>query len=229
MEYQRVGFLCALFFFSPLGPSAGETLRLTSGREVEIIDGQIPAKVAEDLVREAASMQEKGQIELASEHWHLLAEKTKGPLAARAAAAKQRLAKIAHSSIIVLRNGKIASGKIQANLRADLLGLEGKEHIPLWQLEEIVAEYHPGYSSVSKTYYPLTLLEIKFRSGERRAARTMAEIEFAVQGVDGSLRRMVLGHSYEILRPRDLGEQIHAKTQDRIIKIVIYPELKKSE
>ncbi|MDH3444245.1 MAG: hypothetical protein OEN50_10010 [Deltaproteobacteria bacterium] len=229
MDYRSVGLFCALFLFLPFSPSSGETLQLRSGREVEIIDGRVPDKVAAELLREASALQKSGQLDLAREFWQLLANKTKGPLAARAAAAREKIQSIEYSSVVVLKNGIIAHGKITANLRADLLGLEGKEEIPLWQIEEIVAEYHPGYSAVSKTYYPLTLLEIKFRSGERQTSRTMAEIEFAVAGTDGSLQQMILGSRYEILRPQDVGEQIDARTQDRIMKVMVYAELKKSD
>lgn len=208
----------------------GETLRLKSGREVEIIDGRIPHKVAEDLFREASEQLKMGRLEFAGEYWELIADKMRGlPLAARAAEARAKIPKIEYSSLILLKNGKTVKGKVKAHLRADLLGLEGKEEIFLWQLEEIVAEYHPGYSWVSKSYYPLTLLEIKFRGGERKTSRTMAEIEFEVEGADGSVAKMVLGNRFEILRPHDLGGQLDEKTHDRIIKVVIYPEIKRLE
>ncbi len=120
-------------------------------------------------------------------------------------------------------------GKIRADLRADLLGLEGKEEIPLWRLEEIVAEYHPGYSQVSKTLYPLTLLEIKFRAGELKASRITSQIEFVVEAADGSVVKALLGKEYEVLRTGDLGGQLQAMTTERITKVVIYPDLKRPE
>lgn len=204
-----------------------ETVTLRSGKEFEIIDGALPERAAEELLREASDWLKKGRLDFAREYWQLLAEKGKGSAVARAKAAQERMRKAEYTSFVVLRSGKIVTGKLKAHLRSDLLGLEGKEEILLWQIEEIIAEYHPGYSWVSKSYYPLTLLEIKFRAGERRTSRTTAEIEFEVEGEDGSLSRMVLGNSFEIMRPQDLGGQIEAKTNDRIMKVVMYPDIKR--
>ena len=114
-------------------------------------------------------------------------------------------------------------------MRADLLGLEGKEEISIWQLDEIVAEYHPGFSQVSKTYYPLTLLEIRFRGQKMKGSRISREIEFAVEAEDGSVTKALLGKDYEILRPQNVGEQMEALTADRILKVIIYPDIRKPE
>ena len=110
-----------------------------------------------------------------------------------------------------------------------LLGLEGREELPIWRVEEIVAEYHPGYSFVSKTFYPLTLLEIKFRGSELKSARITGEVEFVVHTADGRVKRGLLGKEYQVLNPDDLIGQLSAMTADRISKVVIYPDIKRAE
>ncbi len=219
--------LTLLFFCQP--PLLGEAIRLRSGKEVEIIDGQLPEKVAAELEREADGWLKKGRLDFAGDYWQLIVDRAKGTVATRARAAQERVRKAEYGSFVILGNGSMLKGRIEANLRADLLGLEGREEIPLWRLEEIVAEYHPGYSQVSKTFYPLTLLEIKFRAGELKASRITSEIEFVVEAADGSVVKALLGSEYEVLRAGDLGGQIQAMTTERITKVVIYPDLKRPE
>ena len=209
--------------------SMAETVVLRSGREVEIIDGALPPKAAETVLREASDWLKKGRLDHSREYWKLLIEKAKGVPAARAKAAEERVRNAEYESFIILRNGKTFTGKVTANLRHDLLGLEGKEAIPIWQVEEIAAEYHPGLSQVSKTYYPLTLLEIKLREHKLQTARINREIEFMVETAQGSVQRAILGKSYEILRPENLSAQIEAATKDRIIKVAIYPAIRMPE
>lgn len=210
-------------------PLAAETVLLRSGKEVEIIDGALPETAAEEALREASDWLKKGRLDYARETWRLLVEKGKGAAAARAASAQEKLPKIEHSSNVILKNGKIITGKVKANLRTDLLGLEGKEEIPIWQIEEIIAEYHPGYSQVSKTYYPLILLEIKLRGQQLKSSRITQEVTFVVEGGDGSVTKAILGKEYEVLHPQDLGGQMETLTADRILKVVIYPEIRKFE
>jgi hypothetical protein len=213
----------------PPSPLAAETIILRSGKAVEIIDGALPETAAEEVQREALDWLKKGRLDYARETWQLLAEKGKGAAAARAASAQERIPKIEYGSSVVLKDGKIITGKVKANLRTDLLGLEGKEEIPIWQIEEIIAEYHPGYSQVSKTYYPLILLEIKLRGQQLKTSRITQELTFVVEGGDGSVTKAILGKEYEVLRPQDLGGQMETLTADRILKVVIYPEIRKFE
>lgn len=218
----------SLLFFCQ-SPLLGETIRLRSGKEVEIIDGQLPEKGAAELEREADGWLKKGRLDFAGDYWQLIVDRAKGAVVTRARAAQERVRKAEYGSFVILGNGSMLKGKIRADLRADLLGLEGKEEIPLWRLEEIVAEYHPGYSQVSKTFYPLTLLEIKFRAGELKASRITSQIEFVVEAADGSVVKALLGREYEVLRTGDLGGQLQAMTTERITKVVIYPDLKRPE
>ncbi|MBI4487592.1 MAG: hypothetical protein HY694_00780 [Deltaproteobacteria bacterium] len=229
MKFCRTAVLAGLLLVTQPGPSMAETVRLKSGREVEIIDGKIAEEVAGELYREAEGLLKKGRLDLASEYWQLLVEKGRGSAVSQAKATQEKIRKIEYESLILLRNGNVFRGRISVDLRTDLLGLEGKGAIPLWQLEEIVAEYHPGYSQVSKTFYPLTVLEIRFRGGELKTARITREIEFLVEGVDGSVARAVLGKEYEILRSTDLARQLDGMVNDRITKIVIYPGLERPE
>jgi hypothetical protein len=70
-----------LFAFSD---SMAETLVLRSGKQLEIIDGALTAKGAEEVLEEAANWLKKGRLDYAREYWRLLTEKSKGMPAARA-------------------------------------------------------------------------------------------------------------------------------------------------
>ena len=223
------GVVSAIFVIVHFSYSLAETLLLRSGKEVEIVDGALSPKAAEIVLGEASGWLKKGRLDYAREYWKLLTEKAKGTPAARAKEATERVQNAEFESFIILRNGKTLRGKVAANLRHDLLGLEGKEAIPIWQVEEIAAEYHPGLSMVSRTYYPLTLLELKLRGHKLQTTRINREIEFMVETAPGSVQRATLGKSYEIFRPENLSSQIEDVTKDRIVKIVIYPSLRMPE
>jgi hypothetical protein len=225
MKPSRVGYLCTVFLFLQFSPLAAETVLLRSGKEVEIIDGALAAKGAEEVLREASDWLKKGRLDYAREYWKLLAEKGKGAPAARAKAAQEKLRNMEYKSFVMLKDGRTLTGRIKAELRTDLLGLEEKQEVPIWALEEIVAEYQPGYSRITKTFYPLTLLEIKFRGLRLKASRMTQEVEFMVEAENGPVSRAILGKEYEILRPDDLGEQLETLTKGRILKIVVYPNL----
>lgn len=225
MKPSQVGLLSAVFLFLQFSPLPAETVRLRSGTEVEIIDGALTAKGADDVLREASDWLKKGRLDYAREYWKLLTEKGRGTPASRAKAEQERLHNIEYKSFIVLTDGKILTGKIKADLRTDRLGLEGQQEVPIWAIEEIVAEYHPGLSQVSKTYYPLTLLEIKFRGQKLQASRIAQELEFTIEAENGLATSAILGKDYEILRPNNLGEQLETLTSGRVLKIVIYPNL----
>ena len=225
MKCWLAALLAALFISLWVANSIAETVRLRSGKEVEIIDGALTAKGADDVLREASDWLKKGRLDYAREYWKLLTEKGRGTPASRAKAEQERLRNIEYKSFIMLRDGKTFAGKIKADLRMDLLGLDGQQEVPIWAIEEIVAEYHLGFSQVSKTYYPLTLLEIKFRGQKLKASRIAQELEFTIEEEKGLVTRAILGKDYEILRPNNLGEQIETLTNGRILKIVIYPNL----
>ena len=216
------GIACAFFALYPL---CAETVQLGRGREVEIIDGKVPQQMAEELFHAAADLIKKGNIETARDYWKLLVEKGPGDMPARVRTAQARIAEIERQSFVVLRDGSVVKGKISTALRTDLLGFEGKDDIPSALIKEISAEYHPGYSRVSRTFYPLTLLEVIFRSGEVKHSRITGQIELSVETDGSALKKVVLGKDYEILRPDNLARQIEAMTSDRVIKIVIYPNL----
>ena len=225
MKTECVALVCALVILFQFTLVRAETIVLRSGKPVEIIDGTLTFKGSEEVLREASDWLKKGRIDYAREYWKLLIEKGKGAPAAKSKDAQDRLRQIEYESFVILSNQKKLKGKINVSLRSDLLGLERKEEIPIWQVEEIVAEYHPGLSRVTKTFFPLTLLEIKLRGKELQAAKTTAEIEFVIESASGSRERAILGKVYELLRPEDLDKQIDAATKDRIIKVVVYPGL----
>ena len=226
MKLSQIGYLTAIFVFLQCYTLAAETVLLRSGKEVEIIDGALAAKGTEEVLREASDWLKKGRLDYAREYWKLLTEKGKGAPAARAKAAQEKLRNIEYKSFIILKDGKILTGKIKADdLRTDLLGLEEKQEVPIWALEEVVAEYHAGYSRVTKTFYPLTVLEIKFRGLSLKTSRITQELEFIVEAENGATTRAILGKNYEILRPEKLDNQLDALTEGRILKIVVYPNL----
>jgi len=209
-------------------PLSRETVKLKSGREVQLVDGEVPEKVAEEIYRAAEQLLKHGRIDLAGEYWQLIVDKTKGGIVSRAIAAQEKRKKIEYGSFVVLKSAKVLRGKVNAHIRAHLLGLEGNEEIPLWQVEEIVAEYHPEYSFVSESFYPLTKLRIKLRAQERRASRITGEVEFVVEAADGSTTKTLLGKEYVLLRPKDASHQLETMIADRIVRVVIYPDLGRS-
>lgn len=229
MKYWCALILGVLSVVYQAFPLMGETVRLKSGRKVELIDGKLQKKVAEEIYREAEGLMKKGRLDLTSDYLQLILNRAKGRVVSQARAAQEKARKIEYGSFVVLRNSEVRKGKVQAHLRADLLGLEGKDKIPLWDIEEIVAEYHVGFSRVTKTFYPMTILEIKSRNRGIQTSRITGEIEFVVKKEDGSVVKEVLGKAYELLRDRDLARQIDAMTEDRIIKVVIYPDLRTTQ
>lgn len=226
MKFWCALMLGALSVVYQAFPLMGETVRLRSGREVEIIDGTLPKKTAEEIYREADDLMRNGRLDLADDYLRLILDRARGAVVSQARAAQEKARRIEYGSFVVLRNSEVLRGKIRAHLRAHLLGLEGKDKIPLWDVEEIVAEYHAGFSRVTKTFYPMTILEIKLRNRGIQTSRITGEIEFVVEKEGGSVIRAVLGKTYELLREQDLGGQIEAMTKDRIIKVVIYPDLR---
>lgn len=225
MKRCLVGLFTALSISSSVPHSIAETVRLRSGKEVEIIDGALTAKGAAEVLQEASDWLKKGRLDYAREYWKLLIEKGRGAPASRAKASQEKFRNFEYTSFIILKDGSTLTGKIKAELRTDLLGLEGKDEVPIWALEEIIAEYHAGYSRVTKTFYPLTVLEIKLRGLRLKTSRLTQEVEFKVEAANGSATSAILGKEYEILRPDNLGEQIERLTKERILKIVIYPNL----
>ncbi|MFQ5849880.1 MAG: hypothetical protein ACE5JU_04740 [Candidatus Binatia bacterium] len=226
MSSWRKLVLAGLFMVYPPSPLLGETVRLRSGRVVEIIDGQVPKKAAEEIYHEAEGLMRTGRLDLARDNWQLILDRGQGHIVSQARAAQEKARRIEYGSLVILRNGEVLRGKVRAHLRTDLLGLEGKKEIPIWQVEEIAAEYHPGYSRVTRTFYPLTILEIKLRNRGIQTSRITREIEFTIETKDGLVRKAVLGKAYELLRPGDLGRRIETVTEDRIIRVSVYPDLK---
>ncbi len=226
--YAEVTLILLTLFFA-LTDLFAEPIRLKSGREIQMIDGKIPQKSAEDLYQEAEKLFKEGRLDLAREYWQLLVDKAKGGPATGARTAQEQAKKVEYGSLVILRDDRILTGRVRAQLRMDLLGLEGKDEIPIWQIEEIIAEYHIGLSRVSKTYYPLTVLEIKLRNQKVQTARITREIEFFIEAADGVVTKVFLGKDYEILRPNDLDKQVEELTRGRITKVVIFPQLKRSQ
>ena len=139
---------------------------------------------------------------------------------------QEEVTEVEYSSRIHLGNGKILTGKVFANLRRHLLGLERKEEIPIWEVEEIDAEYQAGYSQVSKTFYPTIILEIKLEGEQLQTTRMIGEVEFMVEEKDGSVTPLILGSPYKLLKSENLPQTLKELSQDRIIKVVIYPSLR---
>jgi hypothetical protein len=225
MPRHLAGVVFAMAILWRLADAAAETVVLRSGKQVEIIDGALTRPGAEAVLSESTDWLKTGRVDYARECWNLLIERSKGTPADRARAAQERLKGAEFESFIVLGSHQILKGNVKAFLRSDLLGLEGKNEIPLWSVEEIAAEYHPGLSQVSKTFYPFTMLEVKLRGEKVQTTKMSGEVEFVVERADGVTHRAVLGKLYELLRPQNLLTQLEAMTRDRIIKVVIYPGL----
>jgi len=219
-------FLTCLLLACQTAPLLGEKIRLKSGKEVEVLNGQIPEKSAHALYAEAQEFFQRGRLDLARDYCQFLIKNATGEVISLAKQTQEEVTEVEYSSRIHLGNGKILTGKVFANLRRHLLGLERKEEIPIWEVEEIDAEYQAGYSQVSKTFYPTIILEIKLEGEQLQTTRMIGEVEFMVEEKDGSVTPLILGSPYKLLKGENLSQTLQELSQDRIIKVVIYPSLR---
>ena len=143
-----------------------------------------------------------------------------------AASLSRRIDEVERSSVVVLKNGRSLKGRLRARIRSDQLGLAGREEIPLWRIEKIEAEYVISYSLVTKTFYLLTLLDIRFRDQPPARTTITEEILLEVEADDGSVTVAPLGYPYELLRKDLMGDRIAEVVQDRIGEVIVCPALR---
>lgn len=200
-------------------------IRLSSGREIDLVDGRMRAEDARALFQEANELLQAGRLEPVYEAARLLMARGDSAIAAEARRLLASAEQIDFSSVIVLRNGARVSGRIRIPLRSDRLGLEGKAEIPFWKVERIDVEYLINYSAVSKTLYPYTMIEVTFRGGSSATGRLADESELLLEQRDGSLTRLLLGLPFELIQDGELARWVEQKSQERVARVLVYSGL----
>jgi hypothetical protein len=227
---MTVAILSAVVYLVAVPPLLAEErsygpVRLSTGREVHLVEGRIRAADARALYREASEFLQAGRLEPVYEAAQLLTAKGEPVIADEARRLLASAEEIDFSSVVVLRSGAQITGRIRTPLRSDRLGLEGKEDIPFWKVERIEAEYLINYSAVSKTFYPYTLVEVRFRGGSSATGRLAAESELLLERRDGSLARLFLGLPFELLREGELARRVEQQSKERVGRVLVYSGL----
>jgi hypothetical protein len=200
-------------------------IRLSTGREVHLVEGRIRPDDARAVYREAGDLLRAGRVDQVYEAARLLIARGDSAVADEGRRLLASAEAIDFSSVVVLRNGGQITGRIRSPLRSDRLGLEGKVEIPLWTVERIDAEYLVNYSAVSKTFYPYTLVEVTFRAGSSASGRLADESELILERRDGSLARLLLGLPFELLRQDQLAEWVERQSRGRVARVLVYAGL----
>lgn len=200
-------------------------IRLSSGREIALVDGRIRPDDARGLYQEATEFLRVGQLEQVYEAARVLMASGDSAIAAEARRLLASAEEVGFSSVIVLQSGARVTGRIKTPLRSDRLGLEGKEEIPLWKVEWIEAEYLINYSAVSKTLYPYTVIQVKFREGSSATGRLADESELLLERRDGSLSRLFLGLPFELLQEGELARRVEQQSKERVARVLVYTGL----
>ena len=218
----------AYLFAVPLVPAEERSpgpVRLSSGREIPLVDGRIRPDDARGLYQEATEFLRAGRLEQVYEVARVLMASGDSAIATDASRLLASAEEIDFSSVIVLRSGARITGRIRTPLRSDRLGLEGKEDIPFWKVERIEAKYLINYSAVSKTSYPSTLIEVKFRGGSSATGRLADESELVIERRDGSLARLFLGLPFELLQEDELARRVEQQSKERVARVLVYSGL----
>jgi hypothetical protein len=203
---------------------AGEFVRFPDGVEVFAPGGRLrPEDVAAALVRVEAEIG-AGQIARARATLDVVEERAGGPLP-KAAELRQRIRRVEYTSTVILRDGRRIEGRVLEPFRSDRLGLATKEEISPDLLRRISVEYHLGWSAVSLTFYPLTLVEAEFRDGRTMVGRFTHEVPIPVETPDGQVVEVILGRPYRLLRDEGLAKQLLEGDGDRVARILMYPIL----
>lgn len=227
---MTVAIIAAVAYLVAVPPLLAEErtygpIRLSSGREIALVDGRIRPDDARGLYQEASELLRAGRLEQVYEVARLLVAKGHSAVAEEARRLLASAEEIDFSSIVVLRSGARMTGRIRTPLRSDRLGLEGKEDIPFWKVERIEAEYLINYSAVSKTFYPYTLVEVKFRGGSSATGRLADESELLLEQRDGSLARLFLGLPFELFREGELARRVEQQSKERVGRVLVYSGL----
>lgn len=202
-----------------------EILRLASGRELVLDRGRLRPGESGSLLQEAERFLMRGRLDLAEDNRRAVSDRGDPALADAAASLSRRIDEVERSSVVVLKNGRSLKGRLRAKIRSDQLGLPAREEIPLWRIEKIEAEYVISYSLVTKTFYLLTLLDIRFRGQPPAKTTITEEILLEVEADDGSVIAAPLGYPYELLRKELMGDRVAEVVQDRIGMVIVYSAL----
>lgn len=216
-----------------------DLIRLKSGREV--VPSRLTPILTRELYEEARSFLRKGKVDLALENCQLLKDYGKGEIVSQATSLTEMVKEAEYSSVVLLKNGRVYTGKVTAQLlpdylglqgqkvppklRTDYLGLEGQEEVPMGSLESLKAEYMVGLSRISGFFYLTTMLEIRFRGGSTTGSVISKEIEIRVESTDGTAQIFIMGHDYKMLKEPDLKAQVEDLTRNRVAKVLFYPLL----
>lgn len=202
-----------------------DPIRLSTGREIYLVEGRIRPDDARALYQEASELLRVGRLEQVYEAARLLVAKGDSTVADEGRRLLASGEEVDFSSVVVLGNGARMTGRIKTPLRSDRLGLEGKEEIPFWKVERIEVEYLINYSAVSKTFYPYTLVEVRFRGGSSATGRLAAESELLLERRDGSVARLFLGLPFELLREGELARRVEQQSKERVGRVLVYSGL----
>lgn len=201
-------------------------LRLKSGREMLLDRGRLRPGESESLLQEAERFLVSGRLDLAEDNRRAVSDLGSPALADAAASLSKRIDNVERSSVVVLKDGRSLKGRLHARIRSDQLGLPGRDEIPLWRIEKVEAEYVISYSLVTKTFYLLTLLDIRFRGQPPEKTTLTEEILLEVEADDGTVSAAPLGYPYELLRKELMGDRVAEVVQDRIGEVIVYPALR---
>ncbi len=224
--FRIVYCLLIVFHFSASASAqeAEDFIRLPDGVEVVAPSGRLrPSDIAAALTR-VESQITNGQLGLAKTMLKAIGPGVKKP-AAKAAAMRAKIRDVEFSSIVILRNGQKIEGRLLDPFRLDRLGLETKKEISPDLIRRISVEYHLGWSQVSKTFYPLTIVETEFRNGQMLIGRLAQEVLVRVETRDGRVVKVKMGVAYQLLREERLLKQLLDGSQDRVARILVYTTL----
>lgn len=216
-----------------------DLVRLKSGREV--VPSRLTPILTRELYEEAKGFLRKGKVDLALENCQLLNEYGKGEIVSQATSLIEMVKQAEYSSMVLLKNGQVYTGKVTAQLRPDYLGLqgqkvpsklrtdylgmEGQEEVAMGSLESLKADYMVGLSRISGFFYLTTMLEIRFRGGSTTGSTISKEIEVRIESKDGTAQTFILGHDYQMLKEPGLKAQVEDLTRNRVAKVLFYPLL----
>lgn len=203
---------------------AREFLRFPDGVEVFAPDGRLHPHDATAALARVEAQIARGELGLARRMLDLVETRAREPVP-ETAALRARIREVEFSSVVILRDGRRIKGRLVGPFRADRLGLETKREISPDQVRRISAEYHLGWSRVSRTFYPLTVIETEFKDGRTMLGRLTQETSVTLETRDGRLVKVMMGRPYRLLREDQLTKQLLEGDGDRVARILIYPVL----
>lgn len=202
-----------------------EVVKLSSGRDVTLVEGKLRAESAQELYLEAERLLQERRLEWAMENCELIAEKGSEPWVPKALSLMDWIKAVEYSSHIILKNGELLRGKFLTKLRSDSLGLASQQEMPVWELEKIEVDYSIETSKVSNVQYLLTTINTKLIDSPAQVGTITSEVELLIQTQEGLVKKAILGHNYQLLSGENLDEKVANMIGDRVEKVIIYPLL----